>query len=757
MKKKIFSFLFFCCIFVQLHGQLYKVPLDEKIHHATLIIEGMVLERKSYPATNGDIFTANKIKVNSLLKGSYSEKYLTLITRGGEVDGETQTWTHLLTLNKGEQGVFFLDAVQDTHFQDAFEAYSSMQGFLKFTKNRFNAWVASDPFNFYPKIDTDIFEYIAQRVGKSATVIDKNQTILNSGIRYHIRDIDFDGVSVKFNIYVNSLMGTKQLYKSDIRFDYNSFFGSNIATNGFVLQDAGISLSNSYDLAQSDLTSQKAKMEVFSVGNVSQLTAITTDEQLLVKGEIMVQNIAMIPQLTYDAAGMQLMSKYYENGMEQPFDMVIVEGDWNLFAPECVPNITSFSPTVVNAGTFDTLTIKGICFGATRDTSKVEFQNSATGFSIPDDWVQPLDSNYVFWSDTLIRVIVPSFVKSANLQHSAGTGKIKLTCRAGTFTTSTNLTIRFAVLNAVTAIFFTPPNKPIPIVARNFNGLGGVSLYYSKSFKADTNAVKAFERGLKRWRCSTLINYIVQDSASIRDFATAAKIEFSSLPVGTTTTLATTSNSPIQPCPDTPVLAFVRRKFSIQFNSMLSWHTAMAMPVPLPANTYDLESRATHELGHAHLLNHSNNIADLMYWTDSTAPYEYRRDIMPNDLAGGLHVSRQSSTLVSRVASCQPPMQLTPIGNCNNLSHSDEIDYSSYLIVQPNPVTDLLQFQFDGSIHSMQTGKVLIVNAIGQPLLIKPLANELQSIDVSSLPTGYFNLILVQDGIPIARKPFIKI
>src|SRR5690606_8721862 len=126
---------------------------------------------------------------------------------------------------------------------------------------------------------------------------------------------------------------------------------------------------------------------------------------------------------------------------------------------------------------------------------------------------------------------------------------------------------------------------------------------------------------------------------AVPDIFHAGRIEYDSLPVGAITTLASTGNMTFF-CPDSTgfIPGSERRRFTIKFNSNLNWHTDTLMPTPLPANTYDLESRAVHELRHAHLLNHSNNSNDLMYYTDVTPPSEYRRVIEPNDKSGGNYI-----------------------------------------------------------------------------------------------------------------------
>ena len=752
-------------------AQLYEVPLDDKIEQSTLIVEGKVVESQCYRADNGDIYTANKVALGSILKGAYHEKFLTITTWGGEMDDEGQTWTHLLTLHKGDYGMFFLEptrvpAIPTTGFPVSFDVYAGQQGFLALVQNEVKAWVAYEPFHTYTNVEADLYQYIARKTGQAATVVNPaNAAAKKTGIRYHFTDIVFDGTTIGFKVYVNSLTDAKQLYRSGLQLNYNpDFFGANLATNGNLsLYGAGISTSSTYSLTQSNVSSSKVKIELTAVGSLTGLATIGTSEQLLAEGKLTIQNMAADPGITYSLAEMQSMSKFYQGGLVQTFDTVVVEGDWRPFSPFCPPVLTSFSPTKLDAGTFDTLSIVGTCFGATKGVaSKVEFRNSATGFYISNDWVEPLDSNYILWSDALIKVIVPSFVKGADITKSAGTGKIRVTNTFGTGVSTTDLTIRFAALNAVTSAFDIPANKTIPLLVRNLNGLGGVSIYYTYKFKADTNAVKAFERALKRWRCATLINYKIQDSAIIANLSNASKIEFRDLGVGALTTLASTNNIPYIPCTATPLIAAYRRRFSIAFNSnsAISWHSSIAMSATLPANTYDLESRATHELGHAHLLNHSNNIEDLMYWTDSFPPYIYRRDIMPNDLAGGLFISNQSSTFISAATSCSSPMQPILLADCNNASGTKDltINYSSAITISPNPNFGLLHIKLEDNIipFSSRT-RVRIYNSISQPILDRWINSNNETLDIIGLNPGFYYLQFFRENSLIGVKSLIKI
>jgi len=90
------------------YGQLYEVPLEQKIEEAEIVVEGEVIESECFRTNAGDIYTAHKLKIYKSFKASPPSEFVSIVTRGGILDDEEQTWTHLLTLNVGAKGIFFL-------------------------------------------------------------------------------------------------------------------------------------------------------------------------------------------------------------------------------------------------------------------------------------------------------------------------------------------------------------------------------------------------------------------------------------------------------------------------------------------------------------------------------------------------------------------------------------------------------------------------------------------------------------------------
>ncbi len=756
-----------------LFGQLYEVDFNKKTRNSTFIVEGEVIKSESYYGSDNEIYTANEILVYKTFKGNDVPERLTVITLGGTIGNEITTWTHLLELSLGEAGVFFLEPSkrpkphQLDFSQNFFNVYASSQGFLKYIFDD-GKISASAPFEYYANITDDLYETFRQKVGIPTIYLVPEWEDEEKCITYLFEVSQPNPQSfleLEALVSVKSTQGQFYLHKSSIIAEYNSdvLGGSIIQNEVLEAEYIGISASTNYTVFATDLTANQVKIEVVSnTSDAFSMFLIGDSYTSLVKLKLTLQELAD-PGFLLDETQMIHNSEYFNPDTERPerFECIRVEGDFEVKIACSPPVITSFTtsylpPDTVRAGTQDTLTIRGMCFDTIKGTSEVEFTDANTG-PIPVNWVAPLDGDYVLWSDTLIKVLVPSVTKTG-VPNSAGTGRFRINRGAsGIVTSTTDLYIPFAATNHGTGTFNNPANKSLKIYVPNRNGLGGQSLYYASNFKADTSAVNAFERGLEKWRCTTFINYRVQDSTAVPDIFHAGRIEYDSLPVGAITTLASTGNMTFF-CPDSTgfIPGSERRRFTIKFNSNLNWHTDTLMPTPLPANTYDLESRAVHELGHAHLLNHSNNSNDLMYYTDVTPPSEYRRVIEPNDKSGGNYIVQIS---INPPASC--PTAMTPLttANCGGTSNVVDLGNNNSITVTlfPNPTNHELHVLIDDqNLNSVIEFEAEIYNVVGHRVLLNDINESDTAIDVSALPPGVYILRLNHVGKLVRTFKIIK-
>lgn len=751
-------------------GQLYEVSLDNRIEQSYLIVEGKVVESKCYRADDGTIYTANKVELVGILKGDYRNSYLTITTWGGELNGESQTWTHLLALNKGDYGLFFLQptrvpSIKIADNSTSFDVYAGIQGFLPFIQNESKAWIAYDPFDTYNDVPKELYNYIAQKTGQDFTYLNKEGDEKRSGVRYHFTNIEFDGTSVTFHVYVNSLIGEKKLYKSGIQISYNpAFFGSNIATSGNLhLENAGISLSSTYGLTKSNVTSSKVKIELSPVGSLSGLTEIGTSEQLLAKGKITIQNIFADPGITYDLAEMQSMSKFYESGSQQLFDTVIVEGDWTKLLSELAPQILNFTPDTTIAGISDQLFITGTGFGnitlppVDRKVvfTRVTQPNSPSGHQ----WMSPLPGDYLQWNDSTIVVNVPSIGTVTSTlpvaDYHAGTGKIGIITPLGTDTMfAKNLYVRGTAFNSAA------PNqlgtiRGIRYKFLNRNTDGGYDLHFTSSF-ANLNsgqAVEAFKRALVTWRCATGINFRIKpiDGIAVSLQQYACRISFGPMPVGvlSSATAITIDSLPDACAGSNGVIRFLHvRKFNMTFNDQYNWHTGTDTPTLEWSNTIDLETTALHELGHAHELGHSNNPHNVMWYLVN----QYRRNLTSDDITVGYNIVFYSA--IDTFFKCSNPMTSVLGIDCSTLPIQDIENKTILVKAVPNPVIDFVNIVLPKQFNGKKVN-IRILDQIGRinAETNGNITGNVLEIYLKSYASGlYFVLIEVENESPFIAK-----
>jgi len=710
-------------------GQLYEVSLDEKIEQSTLIVEGKVIESQCYRADNGDIYTANKIELASILKGDYREKFLTITTWGGEIDGKSQTWTHLLTLDKSDYGIFCLEPsrvpfIADDHFPPSFDVYAGVQGFLAFTHNEAKAWIAYEPFHTYTDIEADLYQYIARKTGEAQTLVNPaTASAIKSGVRYHFTDINLSGNVITFKVYVNSLVGSKSLYRSGLQFSYNpTFFGANLATNGnLVMSGAGISASSTYGLSQSNVTSNKVKIELTPAGSLSGLTTIGATEQLLAEGKLIIQNIAADPGITYNLAEMQSMSKFYKNGLPYVFDTVVVDGEWKMFDDYFIPKIDSITPKLVAAevngmalnGIPGKITIFGSNFGDPLSGYIKPHLSDVLFYDVDGGFFPAGELEYISWSNTKIEVEVPTMQKTGGTSSlGACTGKV------GVFTTNFTTGDTATVYSSdILHVQFGIYNNPWNITINNWqtspgntsnvtiyggqrqnlvdvNGMGGYTAVILPIYVdpiSNQAAVGQIIKALDVYRCGYKINVKLSPTSA----GVSSAIRRANIPIGTSI-VTMIGNSNVESCSNSTDSDAYVLSFDVRINrDLLDTLTVGGVTYMfnisdnIPADTatiyyIDFQRTLLHELGHVFQLRHTNNPGDIMTSGPASLPLynNFARSLSANDILGLQHIY-----LLSQLGACDKTKMTDYV--CTNGVESVQ-PMQLPLLVFPNPATNKL-------------------------------------------------------------------
>ncbi len=305
-----------------------------------------------------------------------------------------------------------------------------------------------------------------------------------------------------------------------------------------------------------------------------------------------------------------------------------------------VPSVISFSPDSIAAGEFQILSIRGVGFGNYTGQADVRFRNADDGGI---SFVSAPSSQIILWTDTLIQVEVP---------FRAGSGSFMVVDQNGASTLSnTDLLVRYDIINLQTGSGIQYSRLV------DINGLGGLSFVFNTNFYSNTDAKNAFNRALESWRCNTMVNF-----ASLSNTTDSSCNSRNNISV-----VAFDTDCPLDPgvlgraysyytiCQDEdPELVEV----DILFDEMPAngWHFGASAPA---GTSYDFESVALHELGHAHQMGHVIDANAVMHY--SLPAGTARKTPDANDILAGESVMARS--VKDPVCGYTGMLALT-VGNC---------------------------------------------------------------------------------------------
>ena len=299
-----------------------------------------------------------------------------------------------------------------------------------------------------------------------------------------------------------------------------------------------------------------------------------------------------------------------------------------------VPAITGFSPTTISAGTGSVLIINGNNFGNSQGNGFVQFKNANTGganLMMNYEFIRPLQSDYVLWTNNQIRVKVPS---CSTTDEPAGTGEIQVVTDDFETASSTNsLTIPFAQTN------FNFLDTSYPIAHINANGTGGYSFQRFSGFAANAGASAAFTRAINSWVCATSVNWAIGPNTNVDEISAdgVSVVRFdvgSELPAGI---LGRCTNRLSICQASTSTFYITEIDFTFDDVPHFPWQFGPAAPT---SSQYDFESVALHELGHAQQLGHVIATGEVMHFSISNG--QQSRALSAADINGGNYIMARS-------------------------------------------------------------------------------------------------------------------
>jgi hypothetical protein len=390
-----------------------------------------------------------------------------------------------------------------------------------------------------------------------------------------------------------------------------------------------------------------------------------------------------------------------------PFDINnISTPTFNLRANTAV--ISSFSPTVTSAGTYSVLTINGSGFGSAQGNSTVNFKNTNNG---GQTYIQPFPTQYLAWSNTQIKVQVPS---------NAGTGQIQVDI--GTPVTSRDtLRIRFSELNASNDNNSEAETK---IVGLNYEN--GITWRMNVNLNADTAAKASFIRAFSTWKCTTFINWslgantlidsAVNDSVNV--------ITFGNVNNSTEGTLGVCYSYWGQ-CASSD---WILEEADILINPNVSWEFGPSFP---SNSTFDFQSVMLHELGHGHQLGHVTDETNLMNY--SIARGNVRRTLNASNIDAANDILNRST---AQNYCNYPIFELITASNCSDLYIVNE---DSNFLIFPNPSNGYFNLAIPSTKQNLN---IYVYTSLGDVLttITTNQSSNYVSFDLSEYPNGIYFL-----------------
>lgn len=158
-----------------LFSQVKELSLNQRIDESKVIFEGKVMSKYSFwNQKHTKIYTSNVVEVYKVFKGDSVSTIVEVLTEGGQVDNQIQSASELLMLSVGDVGIFmaYPEVEVSTSKQDMvtklYSVYAGSQGFIRYNLVE---KTASDVFNKYENIQSNLYTVITKQTGKEIRVL----------------------------------------------------------------------------------------------------------------------------------------------------------------------------------------------------------------------------------------------------------------------------------------------------------------------------------------------------------------------------------------------------------------------------------------------------------------------------------------------------------------------------------------------------------------------------------------------------------
>ncbi len=660
MKKNLLTLVLnlsvLICAIAQINNPEKFNSLKEK---ADIVVFGTVAETESFRVENTNmIFTKNKVKIHGKIKGYGLGEYIEVITNGGgRIGNVQQNWSHFLQIGKGEKGYFFLQQLPGEPI----------------ARGTINKFIGLDGF-------------IPMLSGKTAG-IKEFRNAADTIVEFGYDNIAFEEPNfLRFDVLIRTNVEGLEFGHGELYIKYpNQVFGTSVVANDNIEVNKGdVINTTSYSLAiadeENDIIEAAINGGCIQPSNLSESgIPLTTEFQRFLKVKLAIQDFTALGSLTMEEVKMEGNIYYFNPETYEclPFKDVIVP---NPIDVELLCQITSFKDTIVTAGTGDTLVIEGNNFGLNPGT--VEFPDADTGGL---KLFQVLPQDIMFWSETLIKVLVPTEPKPA----ATGIFQVR---------TSTNMVCPSPKPLEVCYGVLSTHRGPGDSTSYRVN-LGDVNNDSSYIFRPDMTingnamAVAVIDSALCIWNDATQINSSLGDvyTGTSPSLDNVNHIFFApeSVFAGSPNALATTIQQ-LNVCFNIPPISGVL--FDYVDDVDIAVRTTLPGGATWYINTtgspsssqYDFFSVILHELGHAFHLEHSTPDDRAMYFDLKKGTT--KRTLHSKDIMGVNDILDNSAIVLNQGLSTCP----TPVGRKDLCISTSTVNLSRYkdIKIYPNPFSE---------------------------------------------------------------------
>ena len=552
------------------------------------------------------------------------------------------------------------------------------------------------------------------------------------GIEYTFENGSTTPNNSTFSIDLFAKATASSLYSDAfIYIDYNDIgFGDNVIVNGSFTFEQKDLLANSdiYEIYLYDYDDNTLLLLVVSSNDFTQYQTLSITPRKLGVLNFSVLDCDDEKGLGFDPQTISADHVHYTgNGVTgyEYYDPVVADDEENGKICGCEkPEITSFSPTIIPAGTGDILTINGNNFGNYEFLkSKVLFRDGDDSFGeVETKKAHFLWDNIIHWNDTEIKVKVPSVTGGSFFHNPAATGKFKVENNCGEIGQSQDiLEIPYSIINIQKPGASVQDRK---LIIENDNSSGGIVFKFSSIIH--TNGIgqiirSAFTAALEEWCAKTNINFTFGEDTN----ETEPKIDdINIITYGEISSQHGVAGLKISghygECDDDTEL-INNLDFIIEEGNENIGFT-------------EYKSRFLHELGHAHMLNHSIapywnndwNYQYLMYY--QSPPNNHQSTITGADKDGALLVFPNSALCGSGIGS----------GSCGSTSITALLFEDIKLF--PNPVSYRINIE-NKSNHKISEIKLL--NIFGETIFGS--FEEFDHLQFEDYPDGVYFINLTLD------------